>query len=52
MFSLDFWHFFFAFPLWNKVLYETVYILRIQLYIPAFSFTGRKPLAGATTNLV
>ena len=30
MFSLDFWHFFFAFPLWNKVLYETVYILRIS----------------------
>ena len=52
MLSLEFWHFFFAFLVWNKVVYETVYILRIQLYILAFSFPGQKPLAGATTNLV
>ena len=28
------------------------FILRIQLYIPAFSLTRRKPLAGTMTNFL
>ena len=28
------------------------FILRIQLYIPAFSLTRKRPIAGAMTNFV
>ena len=62
MFYLDFWYFFFVFFLRNKTFYKKfirqarmsleTFTLRIQLYIPAFSLTRRKPLMSAMTNFV
>ena len=61
MFSLDFWYFSMCFSYEIELYMKSArqvemsletFILRIQLYIPAFSLTVRKPLACTKRNLV